>query len=93
MPAAAVFVVCERAYALRKAAIMPPDLVDAVINNRPLMGGKHTVLARIVDFAEQHKNDAGAVNWPQMAWCVSDPPSALDLGRESSENLCVLPVR
>jgi biopolymer transport protein ExbB len=59
--AAAVFVICERAYALRRVAIMPPDLVDAVLNNRPLMGGKHTVLARIVDFAEQHKNDPGAV--------------------------------
>lgn len=59
--AAMVFIVCERAYALRKAAVMPPDLVDAVLNNRPLMGGKHTVLARIVDFAEQHKNDEGAV--------------------------------
>lgn len=59
--AAAVFIICERAYALRKVAIMPPDLVDAVIHNRPLMGGKHTVLARIVDFAEQHKNDEGAV--------------------------------
>jgi biopolymer transport protein ExbB len=56
-----VFIVCERAYALRKAAIMPPDLVDAVVNNRPLLGGKHTVLARIVEFAEQHKNDEGAV--------------------------------
>src|SRR5687768_5804268 len=58
---AAVFIVCERAYALRRAAIMPQDLVDAVINGRPLMGGKHTVLARIVEFAEQHKNDEGAV--------------------------------
>lgn len=56
-----VFIVCERAYALRKGAIMPPDLVDAVVNNRPLLGGKHTVLARIVEFAEQHKNDEGAV--------------------------------
>lgn len=59
--AAAVFIVCERAYALRRAAVMPPDLVDAVVNGRPLMGGKHTVLARIVDFAELHKNDEGAV--------------------------------
>jgi biopolymer transport protein ExbB len=55
------FIVFDRGYALRKAAVMPPDLVDAVINNRPLMGGKHTVLARIVEFAEQHKNDEGAV--------------------------------
>ena len=28
---------------------------------KPLVGGKHTVLARILDFAEQHKNDEGAV--------------------------------
>jgi biopolymer transport protein ExbB len=59
--AAAVFIVCERAYALRRAAIMPQDLVDAVVNGRPLMGGKHTVLARIVEFAELHKNDDAAV--------------------------------
>lgn len=59
--AAAVFIICERAFALRKAAVMPQDLVDAVINGKPLVGGKHTVLARIVDFAEEHRNDAGAV--------------------------------
>lgn len=58
---AMVFIVCERAYALRRAAVMPQDLVDAVVNGRQLMGGKHTVLARIVEFAEQHKNDEGAV--------------------------------
>ena len=59
--AAAVFIICERAYALRKVAVMPQDLVDAVIAGRPLMGGRHTVLARIVDFAEQHPNDDGAI--------------------------------
>jgi biopolymer transport protein ExbB len=56
-----VFIVFERTYALRNVAVMPPDLVDAVINSRQLVGGKHTVLSRIVDFAEQHKNDEGAV--------------------------------
>ncbi|HVU35532.1 MAG TPA: MotA/TolQ/ExbB proton channel family protein [Opitutaceae bacterium] len=59
--AAAVFIICERCYALRRTAVMPQDLVDAVVNGRPLIGGKHTVLSRIVDFAEQHKNDEGAV--------------------------------
>lgn len=59
--AAAVFIICERAYALRQVAVMPQDLVDAVIAGKPLMGGRHTVLARIVDFAEQHANDEGAV--------------------------------
>jgi biopolymer transport protein ExbB len=59
--AAMVFIACERAYALRKVAVMPQDLVDAVVSGKPLMGGRHTVLARIVEFAEQHPNDAGAI--------------------------------
>jgi biopolymer transport protein ExbB len=56
-----VFIVCERAYALRRAAVMPQDLVDAVVSGRPLLGGRHTVLARIVDFADQHRNDEDAI--------------------------------
>ena len=59
--AVAVFIICERAFALRRVAVMPQDLVDAVVAGRPLVGGKHTVLARIVEFAEQHKNDGGAI--------------------------------
>jgi biopolymer transport protein ExbB len=59
--AVAVFIICERAYALRRAAVMPQDLVDAVVSGRPLMGGRHTVLARIVEFAEQHSGDEGAI--------------------------------
>ncbi len=57
----AVFIIFERAYALRRSAVMPQDLVDAVVTGKPLLGGKHTVLARIVDFAEEHKNDEDAV--------------------------------
>ncbi len=59
--AAAVFIIFERAFALRQAAVMPHDLVDAVVAGKPLVGGKHTVLARIVDFAAEHKNDDDAV--------------------------------
>jgi biopolymer transport protein ExbB len=59
--AAAVFIICERAFALRQTAIMPHDLVDAVISGKPIVGGKYSVLARIVDFADEHKNDEGAV--------------------------------
>jgi len=59
--AAAVYIICERAFALRRAAVMPQDLVDAVIHQRPLMGGQHTVLSRIVEFAEEHKGDENAV--------------------------------
>jgi biopolymer transport protein ExbB len=59
--AIAVFIIAERIYSLRKGAVMPQDLVDAVMAGRPLMGGRHTVLARIVEFAEEHKNDEGAL--------------------------------
>ena len=59
--AIAVFIIFERAYALRRAAVLPQDLVDAVMTGKPLMGGSHTVLARIVEFADQHNNDEGAL--------------------------------
>ena len=59
--AVAVFIICERAYALRQNAVMPHDLVDAVVSGKPLVGGHHSVLARIVDFSEEHKNDEDAV--------------------------------
>ena len=49
---ALVFIICERTYALRTNAVMPQDLVDAIIENKPYSGGKHSVLARILDFAE-----------------------------------------
>ena len=58
---AAVFIVCERAYALRKMAVMPEDLVDAIVRNKPYSGGTHSVLARILNFSEEHHNDEGAV--------------------------------
>ena len=59
--AIAVFIIFERIYALRSAAVLPPDLVDAVMHGRPLVGGRHTVLSRIVEFAEQHENDADSL--------------------------------
>jgi biopolymer transport protein ExbB len=59
--AAAVFIICERGYALRRTAVMPHDLVDAIVAGKTLTGGRHTVLARIVEFAEQNPNDEGAL--------------------------------
>lgn len=58
---AAVYIICERAYALRKNAVMPQDLVDAIVVNRPYSGGRHSVLARILEFAEEHSHDEDAV--------------------------------
>jgi biopolymer transport protein ExbB len=56
-----VFIICERSYALRQAAVMPPDLVDAVVTGKPITGGRHSTLARIIEFAERHTEDPGAV--------------------------------
>jgi biopolymer transport protein ExbB len=56
-----IFIVCERSYALRQAAVMPPDLVDAVVTGKPITGGRHSTLARIIEFAERHNEDPGAV--------------------------------
>jgi len=57
---AAVFIICERAFALRKAAVLPPDLTDAVLRNRPASGGEFSVLGRVIHFAERHVEDPEA---------------------------------
>lgn len=58
---AMVFIICERTYALRNNVVMPQDLVDAIIQNKPYSGGRHSVLARILEFAEDHEHDEDAV--------------------------------
>lgn len=56
-----VFILAERSYALRKTAVMPQDLVDAIVDGKPYTGGQHSALARIIAFAERHPGDEGAV--------------------------------
>lgn len=56
-----VFILVERSYALRRSAVLPDDLVDAVVAGKPLPGGQHAVLSRIVAFAEEHPDDPDAV--------------------------------
>jgi len=58
---AMVYIVCERTYALRNNVVMPQDLVDAIVQNKPYSGGRHSVLARILEFAEQYAHDEDAV--------------------------------
>src|SRR5262245_26234793 len=57
----AVYIIAERLYALRQDAVLPDDIVDAIVEGKPVQGGRHSVIARIVDFAERHKNDPDAV--------------------------------
>ncbi|GAB5562075.1 MAG: MotA/TolQ/ExbB proton channel family protein [Synoicihabitans sp.] len=56
-----VFILCERSYALRRSAIMPPDMVQAIVNGEQVTGGSHSVLARIVEFSRKHQGDEEAV--------------------------------
>ena len=56
-----IYIVCERLYALRNAAVLPNDLVDAIVEGKPGTGGRHSVLARIIDFAATHKEDPESV--------------------------------
>ena len=56
-----VFIICERAYALRRDAVMPDDLVEAIVDGRAYAGGRESVLSRIIEFAERHPGDEDAV--------------------------------
>lgn len=56
-----VYIVSERLYSLRKDAILPDDLVDAVVAGKAATGGRHSVLARIVDYAQTHQTDPEAI--------------------------------
>jgi biopolymer transport protein ExbB len=58
---ALVFILVERSYALRTSAILPDDLVHAIVAGKPVSGGEFSVLARVVTFAEEHSSDPDAV--------------------------------
>ncbi len=56
-----VYIICERAYALRRSAVMPDDLVEAIVDGKAYSGGRDSVLARIVEFSQRHQDDSDAV--------------------------------
>jgi len=56
-----IYIVCERLYALRNAAVLPDDLVDAIVEGKAATGGRHSVLARIIEFAGTHHSDPESV--------------------------------
>jgi biopolymer transport protein ExbB len=53
----AIFIICERAFALRTAAIIPADLADSILQGRAVSGGDHSALGRIIGFVERHQGD------------------------------------
>jgi len=57
----AIYILCERLYALRQDAVLPNDLVDAIVEGKAQPGGRHSVLARVVEFANSHRTDPESV--------------------------------
>lgn len=56
----AIFIIVERFVALRRSAIIPEHLAEAVIEGRPPIGDKRSSLGRILDFAARHSGDIEA---------------------------------
>ena len=56
-----VYIICERAYALRRDAVMPDALVEAIVDGKPYTSDQESVLSRIMEFAERHQDDNDAV--------------------------------
>jgi biopolymer transport protein ExbB len=56
----AIFIIFERLFALRRSAIIPEHLAEAVIEGRPPTGDKRSSLGRILEFAERHRGDVEA---------------------------------
>jgi biopolymer transport protein ExbB len=56
-----VYILCERSCALRRSAIIPDDMADAIVAGQAMAGGEHSVLGRIVRFAAAHPGDADGV--------------------------------
>ncbi|MDR1010788.1 MAG: MotA/TolQ/ExbB proton channel family protein [Opitutaceae bacterium] len=54
---AAIFIICERSFALRESAIIPIDLADSVLAGHGIVSGSHSALGRIVGFVERHPGD------------------------------------
>lgn len=56
-----IFIICERAVALRKKAIIPQDLVEAALQGKfqqdLTFDDKTSALGRIINFVEQHPGD------------------------------------
>lgn len=55
------FIIFERMFALRRAAIIPPHLVEGVVEGSPTDGGGRSSLGRVVAYWRRHSEDDGAV--------------------------------
>lgn len=56
-----IFIICERAVALRSEATIPRELADKALQGKaaadPLVGGSNSVLGRIIHFVDRHPGD------------------------------------
>ena len=55
------FIIFERLFALRRAAIIPAHIVEGVVEGSPTDGGGRSALGRIIAYWKRHAQDDGAV--------------------------------
>lgn len=53
----AIFIIVERSYALRNAAVMPDDLAESILEGKSVSGGRYSALGRVIEFTEKHPAD------------------------------------
>ena len=56
-----VYILCERSCALRRSAIIPDDMADAIVAGQAMAGGEHSVLGRIVRLMGQGNPEMEAI--------------------------------
>jgi biopolymer transport protein ExbB len=56
-----VFILCERAWALRRSAVLPDGLAEDLVAGRRPAGDDASVLGRIVRFSREHPGDPEGV--------------------------------
>ncbi|RPF78392.1 MAG: MotA/TolQ/ExbB proton channel family protein [Verrucomicrobia bacterium TMED71] len=55
------FIIFERMFALRRAAIIPNHIVEGIVEGSPSDGGGNSSLGRVIAYWKRHSQDSGAV--------------------------------
>ena len=55
------FIIFERLFALRRAAIIPAHIVEGIVEGSPSDGGGGSALGRVIAYWKRHAQDDGAV--------------------------------
>ncbi len=69
----AVYIVCERLYALRKGAVLPDDLVDAIVEGRDVTPGESLLVPVNGLHGEGRQTHRDILRAPGLRAAVANP--------------------